>query len=81
MLSPLGDDEMPIIKPYRKVQNKTLKLSCPSDLLEEVQRYCAAFHIEKLEEFFMQAAQYVLANDKDWTRSKKSSLNDSSASI
>lgn len=70
MLFPPGDNKMPIIKPYRKVQNETLKLSCPSDLLEEIQRYCVAFHIEKPEEFFVQAAQYVLEHDKDWTRSK-----------
>ncbi|MCD8500084.1 MAG: hypothetical protein LRY43_03360 [Gammaproteobacteria bacterium] len=50
-------------------------------MLEEIQQYCAAFYIEKPEEFFIQAAHYVLANDKDWTRSKKSSLKDASSSI
>ena len=70
MLFPPGDNKMPIIKPHRKVQNEAIKLSCPSDLLEEIKRYCAAFHIAKPEEFFVQAAQYVLEHDKDWTRSK-----------
>lgn len=62
---------MPLIKPNKKVQNESLKLSCPSDLLSEIQQYCAAFHIERPEEFFVQAAQYVLEHDKDWARSKK----------
>ena len=64
---------MPLIKPYKKIQNEILKLSCPNDLLEEIQRYCAAFHIEKSEDFLVQAAQYVLETDKDWSRLKKTS--------
>ena len=62
---------MPIIKPTRKVQNETVRVPCPLTLLEEIQQYCAAFHIEKPELFFVQAAQYILQHDKDWTRSKK----------
>ena len=62
---------MPIIKPTRKVQNETIRVPCPLTLIEEIQQYCAAFHIEKPEIFFVQAAQYVLQHDKDWIRSKK----------
>lgn len=62
---------MPLIHAYKKVQNELIKLSCPSDLLNEIHQYCTTFHIEKSEEFFVQAAQYILNHDKDWNRLKK----------
>lgn len=63
---------MPIIKPIKKLHNETLRLQCPTDLFSEIQNYCAAFHIEKPEAFFLQAAQYILEKDKDWKQLKKS---------
>ena len=64
---------MPLIQPTRKIQNEAIRLLCPMSILSEVQQYCTAFHIEKQEDFFIQAARFVLQNDKDWARFKKSS--------
>lgn len=53
------------------MKNQFIKLSCPCNLLEEIQQYCEAFQVEKIEDFFLQSARYVLTHDKDWMRSKK----------
>ncbi len=63
---------MSLLKPVKKTTSKTFRLSCPADVLSEIQRYCATFHFEKFDDFFVQAAQYVLHHDKDWLRLKKS---------
>lgn len=63
---------MPIIKPIQKLQNESVRLQCPVDLITEIKNYCEAFHIEKAETFFLQAAEHVLEKDKDWKRLKKS---------
>ncbi len=62
---------MPLIQPNKTMKNQFIKLSCPCNLLEEIQQYCEAFQVEKIEDFFLQSARYVLTHDKDWMRSKK----------
>lgn len=64
---------MPLIQSIKKVQSETIRLLCPTPLLGEIQQYCQAFHLEKQEDFFIQAAYYVLQQDKDWARFKKTS--------
>jgi len=59
---------MPIITPSQAKSFERIRIQVPSDLLEEVKNYCKEFSITEPEDFFNEAAKYVLKMDKDWQK-------------
>ena len=62
---------MPIITPNQAKTYEKIRIQVSSDLLEEVKNYCKEFSIPQIEEFFVEAAKYVLKTDKDWQKKMK----------
>jgi hypothetical protein len=57
---------MPIIKPKQKNEKEQIRISIENRVLEKIKQYCEWAGISKQDEFFEQAAEFVLSKDKDW---------------
>jgi hypothetical protein len=57
---------MPLLNPTKINEKKTVKILQETQLLEDIQRYCKWCAIASLDEFYAQAARFVLAKDKEW---------------
>lgn len=57
---------MPIIKPKQKHEKEQIRISIENRVLEKIKQYCEWAGISKQDEFFEQAAEFVLSKDKDW---------------
>jgi hypothetical protein len=57
---------MPIIKAKQKQDKEQMRISIDTQVLEQIKQYCDWASISKPDEFFEQAAEYVLSKDKDW---------------
>ena len=57
---------MPIIKAKLKQEKEQIRVSIDSRVLEKIRDYCEWAKIGKPDEFFEQAAEFVLSKDKDW---------------
>ncbi len=57
---------MPIIKAKNKPEKKQIRVSVEASTLDNITAYCELFNIKKPDDFFEQAAQYILSKDKDW---------------
>lgn len=54
---------MSLIKPISKRKVKSLKLNIDEKLLTRIEKYCNWAKVEKVEQFFEQAAEYILKKD------------------
>ena len=59
---------MPIISPNQAKSFEKVRVQVPEDLLNEIRSYCKEFSIVNVEDFFNEAAKYVLKMDKDWQK-------------
>jgi hypothetical protein len=59
---------MPIITPSQTKNLEKIRIQTPSVLLDEIKSYCKEFSISEVEDFYNEAAKYVLKNDKDWQK-------------
>jgi hypothetical protein len=59
---------MPIITPNQTKNLEKIRIQVPSVLLDEIKSYCKEFSISEMEDFFNEAAKYVLKSDKDWQK-------------
>lgn len=59
---------MPIITPSQTKNLEKIRIQVPSVLLDEIKSYCKEFSISEMEDFFNEAAKYVLKNDRDWQK-------------
>lgn len=57
---------MPIIKAKQKQEKEQIRISIENRILEKIRQYCEWAGIGKQDEFFEQAAEFVLSKDKDW---------------
>ena len=57
---------MSLLKATTKTNKRSIRLTMPEELLAEVEKYCNWAAIQKVEDFFEQAAQYILVKDKAW---------------
>ena len=62
---------MPLINAKPEVKFEKIRFKIPSDLLQEIKAYCEAFEIKTIDNFFSEAAQYVLKTDRDWIKIHK----------
>lgn len=66
-----GGKTMPIINPSQAKNLEKIRIQTPSVLLDEIKNYCKEFSIAEMEDFFNEAAKYVLKSDKDWQKIAK----------
>lgn len=66
---------MALITVKKKPEKVQVRISLENHLLEKIKQYCEWVGITKHDEFFEQAAEYILSKDKDWLNhtSKKTS--------
>jgi hypothetical protein len=57
---------MPIIKTKPKQDKEIIRISIESKTLETIKKYCDWVGVKKQDDFFEQAAEYLLSKDKDW---------------
>ena len=57
---------MPIIKAKAKQEKEQVRISIDTRVIERIRQYCEWANISKPDEFFEQAAEFVLSKDKAW---------------
>lgn len=64
---------MPIIKAKQKEEKEQVRINIEKNILENIRQYCEWAGIDKPDEFYEQAAEFVLSKDKDWQALKNNS--------
>lgn len=59
---------MPLLKPTIEIKNTTLKITINQEIISKIESYCKWSGIEKVDQFFEQAAQLVFNKDSDWKK-------------
>jgi hypothetical protein len=67
------DSAMPLLDPKKRSKRVAVSLRFEENLMQEISAYCSWLGITRLQDFFDQAADYILKNDKDWKQEKSSS--------
>lgn len=62
---------MALLKPSNKPTKKYIRIYLPNSILEETKNYCQWANIQKLDDFFELAAQFIFKKDKEWKDLKK----------
>ncbi len=57
---------MPIIKAKQKQEKEQIRINIEKGIYEKIKQYCEWAGVQKYDEFFEQAAEFVLSKDKDW---------------
>lgn len=57
---------MPIIKSTQKQEKEQIRISIEKTIAEKIRQYCEWADVKKPDDFFEQAAEYILSKDKDW---------------
>lgn len=57
---------MPIIKAKENSKKEQLRINIEKSIADEIKKYCDWAGVKKSDDFFEQAAQYILSKDKDW---------------
>jgi hypothetical protein len=57
---------MPIIKAKENTKKEQLRISIEKNIIDEVKKYCGWANVQKVDDFFAQAAEFILTKDKDW---------------
>lgn len=68
---------MPIIKVKKNSDKEQMRISIDTTLSEEINAYCLWAGVVKKDDFFAQAAEFVLKKDREWAAelAKKETLN------
>jgi desulfoferrodoxin (superoxide reductase-like protein) len=74
MLGKPKEKPMPIIKAKQKQEKEQIRISVDKSVIENIRQYCEWASISKQDEFFEQAAEFVLSKDKDWLALKNNSV-------
>ncbi len=59
---------MAIIKSKQKEERTQVRVTIENRTLETIKKYCEWAGVEKQDEFFEQAAEYILSKDKEWQK-------------
>ena len=57
---------MALLQPTKQIQKQQLRIYTDKALIEEINQYCQWANLKKVDDFFEQAAEYILRKDKDW---------------
>ena len=62
---------MALLNPQNRSKRTQISIRLPEHLLTEIGDYCQWIGIAKLQDFFEQAAEYILDHDQDWKKERK----------
>ena len=62
---------MALLTPQNRSKRTQVTIRLPEHLLSDISDYCRWLGIAKLQDFFEQAAEYILDNDQDWKKERK----------
>jgi hypothetical protein len=60
------ENMMPIIKSKHKQEKTIIRINIENKIADTIQQYCDWAGVKKQDDFFEQAAEYLLSKDKDW---------------
>ncbi len=63
------------LNPQNRSKRPQISIRLPEHLLAEIGDYCQWIGIAKLQDFFEQAAEYILNHDQDWIKERKPSTS------
>ena len=58
----------PLIKPLKKIEHKTIKISLPDNFLKDIHAYMSWAGFQNEDDFIASCAIHVLENDKNYKR-------------
>jgi hypothetical protein len=61
---------MTLLDPKKHSKRVPISFRFEEQLMDEISAYCKWLGIARLQDFFEQAADYILKNDKDWREVK-----------
>ena len=61
---------MALLDPKKRSKRVPISLRLEEQLIDEISAYCKWLGIARLQDFFEQAADYILQNDKEWKQEK-----------
>ena len=64
---------MALLDPKKRSKRVPISLRFEERLIDEISAYCKWLGIARMQDFFEQAAEYILKNDKDWKDTKSPS--------
>lgn len=67
-------DIMALIKPDDRLVKKYVRLHLSDSVTEEAKNYCQWIGVNKLDDFFELAAQFIFTKDKEWKKFKKEKI-------
>lgn len=59
---------MSLLKPKSKAKKETVRIKVSSGLLTHIKKYSEWAELDKIDDFFEQAAELVFSKDKDWLK-------------
>ena len=59
---------MPIIKSSGKIEKEQVRISVDKSIFDKIKQYCEWADVKKYDDFFIQAAEFVLTKDKEWQK-------------
>jgi hypothetical protein len=57
---------MAIIKVKQKSEKIQIRIAIENHTMEKIKQYCEWLDVKKPDDFFQQAAEYILSKDKEW---------------
>jgi len=62
---------MPIVKVKQKQDKTQVRINIENKIFETIKKYCDWAGVNKHDDFFEEAAKYLLSKDKDWKSHSK----------
>lgn len=62
----MKEKDMPIVKSKQKQDKTQVRINIETKIFEAMKQYCDWAGVNKHDDFFEQAANYLLSKDKDW---------------
>ena len=62
---------MPLISPRTQPQAQSIKIMIEAPLYQEINNYCTWAKFKSKDQFFEEAARFVLSRDTEWKVQKK----------
>lgn len=59
---------MALLKPSKKESKTQIRINIDSKIVDTAKAYCDFAGIKKIDEFFEQAAEFVMKKDRDWKK-------------
>lgn len=63
---------MALLNSKKRSKRVPISIRLEESLIDEIGAYCSWASIARFQDFFEQAAEYILKNDKDWKKAKDS---------